>query len=148
MGSTSSNFSSSIPASSNSISDRSGLIFFDENTVIERGAIIGYPIPGKEIVNHWGIYVGNGYVISKYGNGKIEKHRLGEEPWANFIFIQKEGHAGLADKAIEVKKLNPDSDYNIVDANCQEWVRDLAYSVGAPCPMTASKTTLLTLATF
>ena len=87
MGSTASNSNSSIPISSNSISDRSGIIFFDEHTVIERGAIIGYLLPGIEIVNHWGIYVGNGYVISKYGNGKIEKHRLGEEPWTNFIFI-------------------------------------------------------------
>ena len=143
--SSASNSSASVSTILKPFLDKSRQIRYDDSTVIERGAIIGYPLEGNETFTHWGIHIGNGFVLSKYDDSKIHRHRLGEGLWTHFIFVVQTGHDKLADRAIEQFTIDPDSWYNSVLSNCQLWVKSLAGVVDAPCPFTAVGTAMMVI---
>lgn len=81
---------------------------------------------GSEILGarHWGIYVGNGYVVSKFGDGTIAAQHLEEKPWIGFTVKHYCSYYGtgvpnqkIAEEAIRRYALNKKESYDLQTAN-------------------------------
>ena len=95
------------------------------------GSIIKYWI--GEAIDHWGIYIGGGYVIGKFEDHRLHLQRITEGKWRDWKIVTC-GSMKLAQRAAELYDQKIITNYSMSSSNCQHWVKKLACEVGCSCP--------------
>lgn len=99
---------------------------------LAQGCIVLYVF--EQTLEHWGVHIGGGYVVSKYNDDEIKLHHVSDDPWKNCFDLTTEESYKLALAAAREFDSGRGSRYHVTKANCQHWVKDLADSVEVYCP--------------
>ena len=102
---------------------------------VPTGSVVKYII-GAEILGarHWGIYIGDGLVVSKYDDGHIKCEHIGNKPWIGFKVKHICSNTKVAREALRRWEQKIPEYYNLQTDNCQHWVAKVYSSVGEYCP--------------
>lgn len=103
-----------------------------DSLYLPQGCIVKYSFDAS--LEHWGIHIGDGYIISKLSTSWLSLEHVSQGDWKRVSYVCLKECYEFAKKAAEILKYSPYSPYHAMSANCQHWVRDVATSTFRSCP--------------